>query len=63
MIRVSEIEDGLCLLTKDFKEYMMSPDVFTVSLDDMLAKLPVKLYVVHFKKRITKLKHFSAEIV
>ncbi|MGL5904533.1 MAG: hypothetical protein ACRCZO_17755 [Cetobacterium sp.] len=42
VIVISEKEDGLCLLTSEFEEYMMSPEVSNMSVDDWLMnyKLP-----------------------
>ncbi|KAA0702517.1 hypothetical protein E1301_Tti022011 [Triplophysa tibetana] len=62
VMAVSEKEGGLCLMTEDFKEFMVPFDICQLTSDDILVDLPMKFHVVHISEKITQIEHFPSEM-
>ncbi len=45
IVGVSNEEDRLTLLSSDFEEFSVSPDLYQGSLEDLIESLPVKLEI------------------
>ncbi len=51
IVGVSNEEDRLTLLSSDFEEFSVSPDLYQGSLEDLIESLPVKLEIKHIHQR------------
>ncbi|XP_058626513.1 uncharacterized protein LOC131537221 [Onychostoma macrolepis] len=52
IVGVSNVEDRLTLLSSDFEEFSVPPDLYHGSLEDLIESLPVKLDITHIHQRV-----------
>ncbi len=51
IVGVSNEEDRLTLLSSDFEEFSVSPNLYQGSLEDLIESLPVKFEIKHIHQR------------